>query len=207
MLDFLFTGTSGYFGIPAVFGTLFFAVRLGMSLIGLDAEVDADADFGGDFGDAGGDYAASHDEAADHAESSTLFKFLSIQGILSFCMGFGWVGLYLHHSLDQNLAASAIVGILGGVGLAWVFLKILASIRRLESSGNVRATDAIGHEAVVDVTVLPDSNSGTVRVEIAGRLVHMPARSEAGEIARHTPVMITGMDGPRTYTVRPTGTA
>jgi hypothetical protein len=83
MSDLFFGNNATWFTVPALIGTLFFVVRLGLMLVGggdwdVDADVDADID-----GDIDGDF-----DDSDHA-----FKVLSIQSITAFMMGFGWGGL------------------------------------------------------------------------------------------------------------------
>ena len=78
MLDGLFSGDTLFFSVPAVAGTIFFVLRLALSFTGL-GDFDGDADASGiDVID------------GDPHHSSELFKFLSVQSIAAFLMGFGW---------------------------------------------------------------------------------------------------------------------
>jgi hypothetical protein len=76
------------------------------------------------------------------------------------------------------------------------------SMKKLETSGNIDSTDAVGKSAAV-YTMIPDDPNlrGRVRVIIDGRMRYYPARSETGSFARGSQVHISSMDDDRTVLV------
>lgn len=89
----------------ALAGTFFFAIRLGMMMIGQD------------FGEDGLD--------ADIGDSDAAFEMLSINSITAFVMMFGWAGLtsYIQFSHPASVAivVALLVGVLSMLLIAWLF--------------------------------------------------------------------------------------
>ncbi|HMN95289.1 MAG TPA: hypothetical protein PKC43_03650 [Phycisphaerales bacterium] len=185
----LFADHAAWFAIPALIGTLFFGLRLVLSVSGLDAVVDVDGP----------------DVPADvHQDSTALFKFFSIQSALMFCLGAGWTGLAAYRGLGMSWSESAIIAVIGGVASAWLLLWLLGSIRHLEAKGNIPVDAALGCEGDVYVTV-PSAGSGRgqVRVTIGNRQRTFNALSSAGELRPPARVRVVQVNADRSLTVAP----
>src|SRR4051794_36534401 len=89
MQELFFGDNAAWYTVPALIGSVFFAFRIVMLLVGAGAH-DIGIDLHGDVhADAGGDLHAD----GSHGDSSHAFQVLSLQSIAAFFMGFGWAGL------------------------------------------------------------------------------------------------------------------
>ncbi|MFW5865064.1 MAG: hypothetical protein ACOCUE_03275 [Candidatus Izemoplasmataceae bacterium] len=129
-------------------------------------------------------------------------KIISIRGILAFFSFGGWTVYLLADSMNNILALviGIIVGSLAMVLTAYIFKQIF----RLESSGNMNYTSAIGKLAVVYMRV-PKSKSGTGKVTLVHqeRMVEVDAVTESDtDLMPRTQVEVVGLDGPNTLVVK-----
>ena len=122
MLDLLFSDHAAWFGVPAVLGTVFFVLRMGMMLLGAE------------FAHGGLD---AHGVDVHHGDSSDAFKLLSVQSIGAFLMGFGWGGLAARQGADWSWTASTLFAFGTGIGMVWLLALLLRAMISLQSSGNV----------------------------------------------------------------------
>ena len=191
MLDMLFSDHAAWFGVPAVVGTVFFALRLVLMLVG------------GDFGHHDFD-AGSTD--LHHGDPGEAFKVLSIQSIAAFVMGFGWGGLAGLRGSDWSWAASTLFAIGCGLGMMWLLAMLLRGMVALQSSGNVSPGDAVGSEADVYVNIPSQgAGRGQVRVVISKHDRIYDAVTEGEALPSHTRVRITRVNEDNTVTVTPVG--
>jgi len=194
MNEFLFGNGAAWFSVPALIGTLFFAIRIVLALIGLDFDDGGSDGAGLDIGSAG------LDEGIDHAESTSVFKFLSIQTITAFSMGFGWGGLLGIRTLDLGIAPSVGLGVLLGIAFAWFVVWCFKLIYALESSGNISIRDALNTEGTVATTIEP-GRTGRVRLTISDRQRAFTAITEGEALAPGTRVRVTKINSNQTVTV------
>jgi hypothetical protein len=203
MLDLLFAGGAALFGVPALVGTLFFLARVGLMLFGgvNDLHHDFVLDVSG--GDAGGDVGGdATGDAADHTDSGTAFKILSIQAIAAFLMGFGWGGLGAVRGWGLPVIAGVGVGLVTGSGMMWMLGKMLTFIARMQSSGTLPMESALYEEGVVYVTVpARRGGHGSVRVVVDERMQYYSAVTEGDALATGTTVRVTGINQDHTLTV------
>lgn len=157
----LFSGDAIWFTVPALVGTLFFVIRIVMALLGIDFG----SDEGGTFGNAGDVGDAGLEEGVDHAESTSVFKFVSIQTLTAFAMGFGWGGLVARHVMNLGFAESSLVGAFFGLAYAWFVVWVFKLVYSLESSGNLGARDAVGKQGQI-VSIVPGDGSTRGRVRV-----------------------------------------
>ena len=188
MFEHLFGNNAAWFGIPAVLGTFFFALRLVLMTVGgaADADVDLDADV---------DFDA-------HGDPGEAMKLLSVQSIAAFLMGFGWGGLAGLHGFDLSWGMSALAGVGTGAAMMWILGLLLKAMHDLQSSGNIDLDAAIGNEAEVYVQIPPDGR-GQVRLVVDNRQRIYNAVSEAGALPRHARVRVIRVNDDRTLTVAP----
>ena len=179
--------------MPALAGTFFFLMRMALSLLGGDghnAGMDVDADVGhGDFG---------------HDHSSSAFKFLSIQAILAFAMGFGWGALGAYRGTGLPALVSVLIGIGFGTGMMWMLAKLLQWIGRMQSSGTINLGAALDEAGVVYATV-PGGRAGRgrVRVVLYQRMRYYPAVTDGEALVTSTPVRVVEINEDNTLTVVP----
>jgi len=203
-MDLFFGGNAVWFTVPAFLGTFFFILRLALLLVGGHGDMHADVhgdvhvDFQGDVhGDLHGD-----SELADHADSSSAFKVLSIQSIATFMMGFGWGGLGGFQGAGWSATASTLFGLAVGVGMVWLLGKLLEGVYRLQSSGTVSINSALGVEGSVYIAIPPRrSGRGSVRLVVDDRERFYNAVTDDDSIESHTRVRITQVNDDNTVTV------
>jgi membrane protein implicated in regulation of membrane protease activity len=189
MLDGLFSGNTLFFSVPAIGGTLFFIIRMAMELGGL-------TDLSDD-----GNSSLDHSLGDPH-HSSELFKFLSVQSIAAFLMGFGWGGLGALRGAGWEFGTALLVAVGGGVFMVWLLTWLLKMVHDLQSSGTVSIQQALGAEGEVYVTV-PENGQGTgqVRVIVNNRQRIYNASSEGEALPTNARVRVTRVNDNNTLTV------
>lgn len=151
--------------ICAIAGGTILVLRVILMLVGVDqgdaADVSVEAGADG-AGDASGDG----------------FNLLSLQSIAGFFTMFGLVGLGL---LQINAAEiwSLLGGLAAGLVTGWATAMIFFQARRLQSSGTLVISNAIGQTGTVYLTI-PEKGRGVVTLTVQGSLRTMDAVSEHG---------------------------
>jgi hypothetical protein len=128
---------------------------------------------------------------------------LSVQGFLTFLMGFGWGGLGGYRGSELSLGLSAVIGIGCGIVLLLVVVFLLRATRRLQSSGNITLGDLVGLEAEV-YTTIPASGQGRGQIVtvVGDRQRFVNAVSDAAEIPPRTRIAVVRVNGDNSVTVR-----
>lgn len=179
MLDSLFSDGGIWFSIPAIIGTIYFLVQIFMGGIGGDLDLDVDLDGGADvgLGDAPG------------AE----FGILSAQTLSAFFMGSGWMGFAALRLLDVGMTGAVVIALGSGLFFAWMIIKVMRSMMKLQNSGNVAIADSIGLSGDVYVQVPPEGQGmGRVKVVLGTRQREFNCVQTGSEpIPSHTSVKVT----------------
>ena len=179
-----------YWASTIIGGTLFI-LRLGMMFIGggisddgLDAALDA--------GDT--------DLDVDHGDADSSFKLLSVQGLTSFFMMFGLVGLAL---LRANLPVllTIVGGTLAGLITVAVTGVIFTQMKRLQTEGTIRIQNTVGSEGTVYLTI-PKNGTGQVQIIAQGSLKIFDAvTSDKKSIATGEKIRVKGVASGNTLIV------
>ena len=148
--------------------------------------------------DAGGEGSAGEDVEADIS-----FKLISIQGLTSFFMMFGLVGLAL---LKAGLPV--FVTVLGGMvaGLVTVAITgvIFTQMKRLQTEGTINIQNTVGTQGNVYLTI-PKNGTGQVQIIAQGSLKIFDAvSSNKSVIATGEKVHVVGVVGGNTLIVEKT---
>ncbi len=194
-----------YIAVPFTVVLLIQAVMTIIGLGGSDADADADADFDADMDadfdadtDADADLDADTDIDVKDFDHGTMygFKFFTVRGIVAFFCIFGWTGTALYHT---GILAVWIVLLAAAAGfLAMLVIGLIFfAVKNLQSSGNIRYSNAIGLTASVYIPIPPlRSGTGKVMVTIQERLVEAEAvTDEKKKIPTGETVKITGNIG------------
>lgn len=191
MLDMFFQNGAAWFGVPALFGTGIFFLRLILMLAG------------GHSGDSPDVHAV--DPHPDHPDSTGAFKAISFQTIMAFAMGFGWGGLAARHAMHLPFASSILVALLAGIAMGWLLALILKAMSDLQASGNIALDSTLGHEAEVYVS-LPrrGEGQGQIKMVVADRLRIFNAISDADPLPSQSRVRVIRVNPDNTLTVAPT---
>jgi hypothetical protein len=175
----------------AIIGGTLFILRVIMMFIGNDMSDDGlDSAL-----DAGGDVVSGH-----HASSDLGFKLLSLQGLTSFFMMFGLVGLALLRA-NQPVLLTVIGGILAGLVTVAITGLIFTQMKRLQAEGTINIQNTIGKEGSVYLTI-PKNGSGQVQVIVQGSLRIFDAISNnKAVIATGEQIRVTGVASGNTLIV------
>jgi membrane protein implicated in regulation of membrane protease activity len=176
-----FSGVEIFFLVCAVVGGMFVLIRLIMQFFGLVG--DADTDFSAGPGD------------VHHTDSDAGFKLLSVQGLTSFLMMFGLVGLALYRQSRMGTLISMIGAVIAGLASVWIIAKLFLLASRLQSSGTIPIDSTVG--AVGEVYLrIPGKGTGRVLVKVRGSLREYDASSyDEKEISTGVPVRVVWVDG------------
>lgn len=159
MLGIALSSLESFYFIVACFATFFFILKLILaSSVGLDDVETPDSE----------------------PVSDSAFNFLSLQTILAFLMGFGWIGLgCLHEGHASSLKAFMVAG---GVGLVLMILAalLMMGVQKLNRTPTLDPHKAIGQVGEA-YTRIPAKGSGSIRVEMGGKLEIWKAVSQADE--------------------------
>jgi hypothetical protein len=200
MSDLFFGVPAVWFAVPAIIGTLFFTLRLGLMFVGgvesgLDADVDVDFDVDVDVG-------VDADVDVDHGDSSEAFKLLSLQSIAAFLMGFGWGGLGALRGAGWSLIMSGAFAVAAGVGMVWLLGKLLGFAYRLQSSGNISISQALEMEGTV-YTAIPafGQGKGLIRLVIDDRERYYRAVTDGEAVPSRERVRVVSLNEDNSVTV------
>lgn len=174
-MQWLLGSSALWFSVPAIAGTVYFLIQLVMGQLGGD--LDADLDFG------------------DSATGSE-FRVLSLQTLSAFCMGSGWMGLATLNLTSIGFGGSVVVALLSGVGVAWLLITAMKGLLRLQSSGNVSLSSAVGETGRVYVLIPPAGQGrGRVQVVVQGRQIEFNAVQRGDNaISSRTPIRVVDAD-------------
>jgi hypothetical protein len=193
LTDLFFGGAGMWFTVPALIGTGGYLVRLALAaILGDDAD--------GDGTEAVGEGTSGHSDIAATA--------LSLQGMLTFLMGFGWGGLACYRALDLSAPLSAGGGFIVGVLFLALTVVILRATRKLHSSGNIGIAELVGLEGEAYTIVPPaGQGQGQIRTVVGDRQRFVYAVSDGAEISARTRITVVRANADNTVTVRPLSAA
>ena len=177
-------GVEIFFLICAIVGGVFVLIRFVMMLIGLDHDMN-----GGDLG------ADGHSIDGHHADSDTGFKLLSIQGVTSFLMMFGLVGMALYRQSRMGILISMAGAMAAGLAAVWIIARMFALVVKLQSSGTIPIESAVGAQGKVYLSI-PAEGTGRVLVSVRNSLREYDAASQDKRpIPTGTPIRVVWVDG------------
>ena len=182
-----YVGMEWFFLLCAVIGGTLFMIRLVLQFVGgdtdmdVDGDIDIDVDMDGDIdADAGGD-------------SDVSFRLLSLQGITSFALMFGLVGLAMMRQSGRNAIWALVAATVAGSATFWLMQWIFNKAKVLQSSGNIKMKNAVGKEGDVYLTI-PSHGTGKARVSIQDHLKVWEATTNSNqEIKTGERVRVTGV--------------
>lgn len=204
-----------YIAVPF---TVILFIQLIMTLIGLsgsgsDADADTDTDFDTDADtdfdvdtDADADFDMDADADADVDVDSDVesfepgmmagFRFFTVRGIVAFFCIFGWTGAALFSSGMQTIWI-VLLSAAAGFFAMFVIGLIFYGVKKLQSSGNIQYSNAIGRTGNVYIPIPPNrSGKGKVMVTVQERLIEAEAiTDEKKKIPTGETVKIAGNIG------------
>lgn len=174
------------FFYSALVGGTLFLIQLVLLFAGGGADIDIDTEVGGDVGHPGADVS---------------FKVLSLQGITTFVMMFGLVGMAMRIDEQASTTVSTGVAFAAGAASTWVIGRIFYYFTRLQSTGNIDMKSAVGATGEVYLTVGPDK-VGKVTITVGNRSLTLDAIVEKGEtLPTGTPIRVVRVVSDTTVSV------
>jgi membrane protein implicated in regulation of membrane protease activity len=123
----------------------------------------------------GGDFGENVDGEVPGDAADVSFKFLSLQGLTSFFMMFGLVGLALLKA-GVHILLTVVGGMVAGVIMVATTSLIFSQMKRLQTEGTINIRNTIGTEGSVYLTI-PKNGSGQVQIIVQGSLKIFDASS------------------------------
>jgi membrane protein implicated in regulation of membrane protease activity len=173
-MDMLFGGLAPWFVFPALIGTGYLLIQMLLGQIGGEMDIDVDREVGGD------------------SESGHEVTLISIQSMSAFLMGYGWMGFSALRFLEMGFFVSAVIGVASGIGVAYLMVRLLRMLMRIQSDANVSIDSAVGLTGSVYARV-PERGAGRgeVVLVIHGSEHRFRAVQEGDEgIERHSSVRV-----------------
>lgn len=139
--------------LSAALGGMLFLTRMFLLLVGVGHH----GDFGGH--DAGGAHGAAHAGAGDSHDgqsphdTDSVFKMISVQGLIGFFTMFGLVGLALVRGSGVSEPVSLFGAVVGGSAMMVAIGMLTSFIMGLQSDGNIDPRGAIGKQGTVYLTI------------------------------------------------------
>ncbi|MGH7144420.1 MAG: hypothetical protein ACREJ2_09890 [Planctomycetota bacterium] len=190
----------------AILGTVLFVAKFLLLLMGGHAslphsvEIPAHLEVG-QLGHGGGGGAGGGGGTA-HQSSTGNFTLFSIQGLLAFFMGFGWMGLA---ALEQMKLGSGLALVLAaGFGCFMMLLSavLMYMLQRLDREIPFDVTTAVGTIGQVYLRIPAQGGGvGEVQLVVEGRQKVLKAKSTGGELQSFTRVRVVAVDTDETLTV------
>ena len=179
-----------YWASTIIGGTLFILRLIMLFIGGGDGGDSIDASF--DSGDM--------DVSGHHADADVSFQLLSLQGLTSFFMMFGLVGLALLKA-NVHVLLTVIGGILAGLGTVAIVSLIFTQMKRLQTDGTLNIQNTVGKDGDVYLTI-PKNGSGQVQIIVQGSLKIFDAvASNKNIIATGEKIHVVGIAGGNTLIV------
>lgn len=138
-----------YFYI-ACFATILFIIKLALySITGGDAEVHTDID--------------------GSVETDVAFNFFSIQSVLAFLMGFGWIGLAGVKQWNMSTLHSALIATAFGLLMMTLSAYLMFCLKKLGKTVKKDYSTCIGKTAKAYTSFTPNG-SGQIEIDFNGQL-------------------------------------
>jgi membrane protein implicated in regulation of membrane protease activity len=146
--------------------------------------------------DIGDHHAVGHDQG-------TFLKLFSVQTLTTFATFFGLIGLATE-GLGWAAPTVAVAATLAGVAALWLVARLMRSLSRLQSQGNVDLDNAIGQSGTVYLRVpAAGQGHGRVFVQVQSRSVECRAISHGAEIPTGSAIRVIACTDDEVLVVEP----
>ena len=143
------------------------------------------------------------DTGGDQAEADTSFNLLSLQGLTSFFMMFGLVGLALLKA-ELPILLTVFGGMIAGLITVAISGLIFSQMKRLQTDGTINIQNTIWTEGNVYLTI-PKNSAGQVQIIVQGSLKIFDAVSKnKNMIATGEKIHVVGVVSGNTLVVEKT---
>ena len=195
------------FMVCAVIGGTVLFLQVALMLFGfagdgadMDADIDVDVDIDTDFdADAAGDDIGE----IDHAGTVSAFRVLSFRTVVAALTFFGLGGLAAQsHGLPPLWVLA--VAAAAGAGALYVVYWMFRAMRKVQASGTVRISRAVGRAGTVYVPI-PENNAGAgkIQLNLQNRTMEYLAMTSGERLSTGAKVVVTGIVTADTLEVEP----
>lgn len=190
MLDLFFKGSSLWFSIPALLGTAFLLIRLLGLMLGAGHDVHV-ADHAPDV------------HTGDHGHAGDGVQLISVTGGFGFLAGFGWGGIAALHGTAWDTPWVILAAALSGVAILLLQAVLFRNLLKLQASGNISLSSAVGSEGVVYIEIPGGrTGKGQVTLVVQDRRRQFNAITEGETLPSQTRVTVVSVNSDNTLTVR-----
>lgn len=201
---------SNIYLVIAIIGSASFIIKLMMQFMGGDAgdiphsgDLPGHGEIGHGVGHSAGDMHGSAD-AGHHPDSTATFALFSIQGILAFAMGFGWMGLAALEQWQLGSLVSLLLAAAFGFGMMVLSATLMFYAMGMEKVGVFDVRKAVGEIGQVYLNIpAAGQGVGEVQIVVDGRQKVLKAKSTSGELKSFTRVKVVAVESDQTLTVEP----
>jgi membrane protein implicated in regulation of membrane protease activity len=154
-----FANPSKFYFIIAVASTVLFVLK-----IALFSFTDCDSDNGFD----------------DHGDGGSSFSFLTLQSVLAFLMGFGWIGLAGINEWKFGVLPSFVIAFVVGAAFMFMSAWLMLQVRKLDK---IHKTDLnkLLNKKCKTYTGFSPNGVGQIQTEVDGRLATISATNNAAD--------------------------
>lgn len=153
-----------FFWTIACCASLVFIIQTIMSFIGLGTDTDVDA--------------GPMDGSVDSMEDGALSGVFSFRNLINFLLGYGWVGVLLHDSIDKGWLLQ-LVAIVVGLAFVLAFVFMFRQVMKLSHDGSFKMQEAVGLKADVYLRIpAARSGRGKIQVSVKGSIHEIDAMTD-----------------------------
>ena len=189
----------------AIPSTVLMAVQFILTLIGMgdmtsdgDVDVDVDTDVDADIDDV-----TDAVDAKDPFDYGIAFRLFTLRGMIAFLAIMGWTGYALGDGV-LGYAWPSVIAVLAGFLMMLAIAALAYLFEKLQTSGNIQITNAIGKSGTVYLTVPKNrEGKGKINVVVQESYGEYEAVSDENEpLPFGTEVVVVAISGDNTLVVR-----
>lgn len=156
--------------------SLIFVIQTILTFIGMDSDGGLDVPDGG--------------MSADTDAGAFPFQLFTFRNFVNFFLGFGWTAITLAGNAHPVLVI--IVSILVGVALVAAVMYIFFLMSKMEQSGNIETSSAVGCRGSVYLTIPGErQGEGKVQINIQGAVREFDAMTNGDTLPNGCPIEVT----------------
>lgn len=156
--------------------SLIFVIQTILTFIGMDSDGGLDVPDGG--------------MSADTDAGTFPFQLFTFRNFINFFLGFGWTAITLAGNAHPVLVV--IVSILVGVALVAAVMYIFYLMSKMEQSGNIETSSAVGCRGSVYLTIPGErQGEGKVQINIQGAVREFDAMTNGNTLPNGCPIEVT----------------
>lgn len=156
--------------------SLIFVIQTIMTFTGMDSDGGLDVPDGG--------------MSADTDAGTFPFQLFTFRNFINFFLGFGWTAITLAGNAHPVLVI--IVSVLVGVALVAAVMYIFYMMSKMEQSGNIETSSAVGCKGSVYLTIPGErQGEGKVQISIQGAIREFDAMTDGETLPNGCPIEVT----------------